>query len=159
MSDELERWAPETAGDHDRLGRRLPELLEPEAEGLAGTARQLAQKRSGALRRSILARGLSVLSDSPYAVLQSEGGIVRSKRYGWLTIPVRAGFVPGPGFATVRSGTGQIVVRSGTLQLWAVRRRQVLIRGNRFLVRALEQHRQQAADRVGARLVAEVTRG
>lgn len=158
MAEELERWAPRLAHDLTRVVRELPEYLEVEADHLRDTTRRFAPRASGRLRASILARGLSVLSNVPYAVLQSEGGVIKSLRHGWLTIPVRPGYVPGGGYVTVRGRDGnQYVVRSGTLQLWAVRRRQVRIRGTDYLQRALAAHLDKAGERMAERLVDEVT--
>lgn len=160
MPDELEHWAPHLARDLDRVRRDLPEILEVEADHLAATTRRLAPRRSGALRASIMARGPDVTSSVPYAVLQSEGGVIKALRRGWLTIPVRRGYKPGAGYVTVRGRDGhQYVVRSGSYDLWAVRRRQVRIRGSRYLDRALAAHLEQADERVTKVLVDEVTSG
>jgi len=158
VSDELEPWTTRFAGNLHRMAGRVPDELEREAERAAATVREFAPRRSGALRRSIKRLGKTVHSDLPYAQLQSEGGVVRPVRRQFLTIPVRRGFAPGPGFVTVRSSGGGLVFRSGTRQLWAVRRREVRIRGSRYLLRALEAHMQKADVRVAKRLVEEVTR-
>jgi hypothetical protein len=158
VSDDLERWAPELARDVDRIARDPEALIRPEARLLSDAARRRAPVARGALRRSIEDRGLSITTDVSYAVLQSEGGVVRALNHGWLTVPIRPGFVAGPGYTTVRGKDGQqYIVRSGSYQLWAVRRREVRIPGNRWIERALEDHLQKADDRVAERLVREVT--
>jgi hypothetical protein len=154
---ELERWARQLPKDLTRVQREIPEYLEDEAQRLAATTRRFAPRQSGALRASILARGLQIAA-LPYAEIQSTGGRIRSQKHGWLTIPVRPGYSPGTGYVTVRGRDGnQYVLRSGTVQLWAVRRREVLIRGTRYLERALSVHLERAGERVGQRLVDEVT--
>ncbi len=158
MAQELERWAPELARDLERVRRDLPEYIEDEAGHLTVEVRKRAPHKSGALRRSFFPRGPDVLTDSPYANIQSEGGVIRSLRHGWLTIPVRPGYTPGAGYVTVRGRDGnQYVVRSGSYQLWAVRRREVRIRGTGYLDRALAEHLTDSPERIADRLVAEVT--
>lgn len=162
MSVDLERWAPELAADLERLARNQIDLVEPEAPILRDSLRRFAPRASGVLRRSFgwentVATGLTVTSSAPYAALQSEGGVVRAKR-GWMTIPIRLGYRPGAGFVTVRGRDGhQYIVRAGTHELWATRRREVRIRGSRYLDRALAAYLPDADERVADRLVDEVT--
>jgi hypothetical protein len=150
MSTEmLERWAPRLAGELRDLPEALDRELTAEADRLARTAARLVQRRSGALARSFRGEDHRVTSTKPYAVMASEGGVIRARAHGWLLVPVRPGYHPGPGFSTVTTRGGQrIVIRNGTHELWAVRRREVRVRGSRYLERALEDHLQGAPERV-----------
>lgn len=157
MSQDLERWAPDLAADLERVRRDLPQIPRDEAPHLADQIRRLAPKRSGFLRRSVQPRGPEVLA-AEYAGIQSEGGTIKAIRRGWLTIPVRPGYTPGPGYVTVRGRDGnQYVVRSGSYELWAVRRRSVRIPGTRFLPRALAAHLEASVVRLADDFVDEVT--
>lgn len=150
MPVELEDWATRLAAALRDV--HLRRELEEEADRLAAVAARHAPRRTGALARSFRGRGLHVEA-APYAEIVSEGGTVRSARIGGLLVPVRPGYRPGPGFATVRSRGGQrIVVRSGTHELWAIRRREVRLRGDHFLARALESHLDHADERVARAL-------
>lgn len=150
MADELfDHWATRLAADYREVAGQLPLTLAQEAQLLAATTRRLAPKATRALERSIRAQGPEVVSGLPYAEIQSTGGIIQARQHGWLTIPVRRGYRPAPGFVTVRSRDGnQIVVRSGTYELWAIRRREVRMRGSQYLERALEEHLTKAGERV-----------
>jgi len=157
MAQDLERWAPRLAAELQQLARELPDVPSTEATHLADQVRRLAPRRTGFLRRSIAARGPEVLA-AEYAEIQSEGGTIRALRRGWLTIPVRPGYTPGPGYVTVRGRDGnQYVVRSGSYELWAIRRRSVRIPGTRFLPRALAAHLRAAEERLGDDFVERVT--
>lgn len=153
MSVDLERWAPKLAREFDELARDLPDVPTEEAKHLAGEIRRVVPRRSGFLLRSVEPRGSEVLA-ADYAGIQSEGGTIKAVRRAWLTIPVRPGYVPGPGFVTVRGRDGnQYVIRSGSYELWAVRRRTVRIPGTRFLPRALEAHLKASTERLETKLV------
>lgn len=153
MAEDLHRWAPRQAREFEQLGRDLDQLPTEEAASLAGWLRRTAPRRTGALLRSISARSNEVVALN-YADIQDEGGTIRAVRRGWLTIPVRPGYVPGPGYVTVRGRDGnQYVLRSGSFELWAVRRRSVRIRGSRWKSRALAQHLREAEERVAEQLV------
>lgn len=156
MSETLERWAPRLAGDLRALPEALDRALDTEADHLARTAGRLAPRASGRLARSFVGQDHRVTSTAPYAVVASEGGIIRARAHGWLLVPVRPGYRPGPGFTTVTTRGGErIVIRSGTRELWAIRRREVRIRGSRYLERALDAHLQEAPERV-ARVLPDV---
>lgn len=145
-------------------GDVLPRLPESEARLLAGYCSRYAPVRTGRLRRSFSARGPDVVSTAPYARIVSEGGVVRAKRYPFLTIPLRDGYARGQGNISVPDGKGgQYVFQRGTRGLIAVRRREVRIPGNGYLQRALEAYQADARQRIGAdiarRFAAEVNRG
>jgi hypothetical protein len=150
MSTEmLERWAPRLAGELRDLPEALDRELTEEADRLARTTARHAPRRTGFLARSFKGDEQQVTSTAPYAVTASEGGVIRARAHGWLLIPVRPGYRPGPGFVTVRARNGErVVLRAGTPELWAIRRREVRIRGSRYLERALEDHLQGAPERV-----------
>jgi hypothetical protein len=145
-------WAARLAQGIRKSVGQLPRTLEEEAQHLAAATRLFAPRKSGALQESIRAQGPEVIVAGPaaaYAKIQNDGGPIVARRHGWLTIPVRPGYVPGPGLVTLKSRDGnQIVVRSGTYELWAIRRRVVTLKGSRYADRALEVHLEHAAERV-----------
>jgi hypothetical protein len=147
LAELFDQWAGELAHDLRQAPRAVDTQLHAETRVLAGITRRLAPRASGALAESIEPDGLTVVSDVPYAELQSTGGTVTARQHGWLTIPVRAGYRPGGGYVTVRGRDGNpIVMRSGTYELWAVKRRSVRVPGSRYLQRALEQHLESGTD-------------
>lgn len=135
MPDELVDWAAQKAARMVKADFRT--ALAAEAQRLASTLSRYAPVRSGFLRRSFHSAGKQVRS-ADYARIVSEGGVIRAKRGRMLTIPV-PGYVPGPDYVTVsdRSG-GQAIFRRGTYELWAIRRREVIVRGSGYLTRATQ---------------------
>lgn len=154
MSDEeLVPWATRLARELRDVPEVVDQLLDAEALRLARTAAKFAPRSSGALSKSFSAKGAEVRSSVPYAAVASEGGRVVARRVSDLLVPVKPGYRPGPGYVTIRARSGErIVVRSGTHELWAIRRREVQLRGSGYLGRALETHLEQADERVAAKL-------
>lgn len=153
MAELFDHWALRLASDYREAVGRLPLTMRQEARLLAARVRRLAPVDSRRLQNSIRETEAAVTSDVPYAEIQDQGGVITARQHGWLTIPVRRGYRPAPGFVTLRSRDGnQIVVRSGTRELWAIRRREVRIKGSRYLERALEGHLEEAGGRVLATL-------
>jgi len=137
ITDRLERYLRTTPG-------RVRHLVEDELpRDLAAWAGRLAPRVSGRLRRSFDTRGSAVTSSVDYAELVDRGGTIRARAHGFLLVPVRPGQRPLDA-VTVGPRGAQVIVRSGTYELWAVRRREVRIRGTRYLQRAEAAHVREA---------------
>lgn len=150
MTVKLEPWARETAAEFRAV--KLPTVLQQEARNLAWLASRSAPRATGHLSLSIYAVGPRVETRAPYASVVNTGGVISARRHGYLTIPVRPGFRPGPGFVIARSSKGPLVVRAGTHEIWALLRRSVTVRGTRYLDTALTVHLATAQERVGSQL-------
>lgn len=137
ITDRLERYLRQTPREVERL------VEDDLPRGLAGWARRLAPRVSGRLRRSFDSRDGTVTTSVDYAEIVDRGGAIRARAHGYLVVPVRPGVRPLDA-VTVGPRGNQIIVRSGTYELWAVRRREVRIRGTRYLQRAEAAHLPEA---------------
>ena len=146
MALELEVWA-------GRLAAELREMatldLQPEAGHLLRIARRYAPGRLGTKLRT---QGAQVVSDVPGAQLLSEGGTIRPRKARWLLIPLPgrpANVGQGPNYVTVGLRIDvRYVLDRNTRELVAVRKLSVTIKGSRWMDKALEEHRREAADRL-----------
>lgn len=164
MSVELERW---TVGYSRRLEaepKRLVADLQLEAESLRDHLKRTAPKKKGRLAKSIYAKDASILTYVPYATTQDEGAEIRAKRVTWLTIPLRPGYRKNSKqfFAITGRDGNQYILRKlkkgqkGRPELWAIRRRSVLIPATNFRQRALDTHLAEAPAREAARIAARL---
>ncbi len=153
MASQLDQW---TALMRKRLAgepKAVKDDLYFETDRLRDQAQSLAAFKTGRLRRSIKSKGLIVLSRHPAALFQNKGGILKAKKHEFMTIPVRPGFRRAPKYVTIKRADGsEFVIRRGTTQLWAVKRRAIVIAGNRYLDRALDRHLGVTGDRVSAKV-------
>ena len=147
MPVELEDWAASLSKSARRTAKSLTtKALRAETKRLALVLRKYAPRRTGALRKSIRWVGANVLA-SDYARVQSEGGRVVPRRYAFLAVPLRADYRPGPGFITARERNGvRAVLSRNTYEVWAIRRRSVLVKGSHFMERGLEEHQRGVTD-------------
>jgi hypothetical protein len=145
----LEEWAKSLKSELGKEWNEFKDGLKGEVEELADTVREVVTVRSGRLRKSIRVRGLEVISRHRGAKFHSTGGLISAKKHEFLTIPVRKGYRRAPKYLTIKRADGdQFVIRRGTRELWAIRRRQVYVRGSRYLDKALERHIQETGERV-----------
>lgn len=164
MSAELERWAAAYAKRLEAEPKRLVADLKLEAESLRDHLKRTAPKKKGRLAKSIYAKDASILTYVPYATIQDEGGEVRAKRVTWLTIPLRPGYRKNSKqfFAITGRDGNQYILRKlkkgqkGRPELWAIRRRSVILPGTGYRQRALDAHLEQAPGREAARIAARL---
>jgi hypothetical protein len=139
----LEAWTRLLGRDLRALPREMDGAVQVEGDGLAATARALAPRRTGALRRSIRVvrdrRGRTMITSShPGAEVQSAGGTVRPERGEWLRVPL-SGRSDTPGEWIRRARDGRLFVGSRS-RIVAVLVRSVRLRGSGYLERALQAH-------------------
>lgn len=139
----LEVWAERADEDLERLIADLgPDgwYVSEGARSMVARLRYMAPRRSGRLRASFQPDRNTVVSSAPYAVLQSEGGVILPRHRRALIVPFAPGYDPRsgrPGYTVyVNRGATRGYVFSGPYALEAVRRARVVIPGNRYLERA-----------------------
>lgn len=149
MAEELADWCIRM---RDRMApalRYIDNLSDVEAKHLRDGLRNYAPVVSGALRDSIEVEG-SDIEMLIYGRMINFGGTIKAKRLAWLTIPL-LGYKQGPGYVTIhpksRPTLGYVFRRSDG-ELMANRRREVTIRGQRWIERALTSHLLKADQRL-----------
>lgn len=152
MATDLERWTERMAAITAAEPERAKKELGLETDALRDELKKSAPKKRGRLEKSIRSKGLSVVTRSRYAIMQDQGGRIDPKRRAWLTIPVKKGYRPGPKYFTITGRDGnQYVLRRGSRELWAIRRRFVMIPATHFLQHGLDKHLAQTDERLAKR--------
>lgn len=149
MATELEDWAISLRDRMTPALKWLDNLSDVEAKHLRDELRNYAPVASGSLRDSIEVEG-SDIEMLFYGRTINFGGTIQARNLGWMTIPLR-GYKQGPGYVTVhpksRPHLGYVFRRSDG-ELMANRRREVTIRGQRWMERALTSHLLKADQRL-----------
>jgi len=160
VADRLDTWAPATAAALRSAPGRLRGALLERARRWVEAARRNAPRDDGELARSIdgtVTDGrISVTMPAKYTAVE-DGATIRPRRGQWLAVPIApaAAILPGPRsdvadlfVLTLRDGRRFLASRQGAaIDLRWRLVRQVTIRGQHFMARAMaEAERDFAAD-------------
>lgn len=159
MPVELDYWAGRLARKFRDEPKKAERDLKEEAKALRDHLKATAPRAKGRLMRSIYAKEFSVITYVAYAEVQNEGAKVVPKRRAWLTIPLRKGYrASSRQFFTINGRDGnQYVLRKKTRELWAIRRRSIVIPGSGWMDRGLRTHLMFAEERLADAFAERVT--